>query len=67
MLHGSCFNYQSQNPAQDLDLIFKQISKMENLEILYVPGIDLVNKQLVQDGFENLKHLNISGLYLHIR
>jgi len=67
ILHGSCFNYQSQNPAQDLDLIFKQISKMENLEILYVPGIDLVNKQLVQDGFENLKHLNISGLYLHIR
>ena len=67
ILHGSSFNYQSQNPAQDLDLVFKQISKMEKLEILYVPGIDLVNKQSIKDGFQNLKHLNISGLYLHIR
>ena len=60
-LHGSCFNFQSKNPAKDIGSIFKQMSKMEKLQILYVPGID------IEYGFDDLKYLNINGLYVHIR
>ena len=69
-LHGSCFNYQNQRPGNNIDKIFKQISKMQNLNTLYVAGIDLVDKEAHdtnQDPLHRLHYLNIKDLYIHIR